>query len=470
MKVIFNEQHLSSFNIFLPTEGFFDMRGSAKVFAIVGLTFVCLLGLFYLPPISFGTTQLRTVDVLADIAAPADTVPAEEVATPAAPKGAWTDQWPDEVQPIVDYRTDSTGGMDIFYAALSEGKALHRPVRIAYLSDSFVEQDILLVDLRHFLQQRFGNGGLGMVRCRSYFDEQLYCASVSNQGLTAHHIMKRKEMKMDYFLLPQGYAQVSGNASATITALSGEYATSWKTATVWGCAESSTNITCRPATNTVCWSPSSGLQKAEFSAQPMNSIKLQFSGNAKIFGVALENEHGIVVDNFGVRGSSGLQLAYLASNLSADFAAKRPYDLIVVHYGLNALSPKSTTKQCETYIKNLKKSVQHIQKIYPHSAVLLVSASDMAARGASGKMQSMPMVQNLVKMQNRLAADLGVAFFNFYEMMGGAGSIVKMVENKQAEKDYTHIKKAGGETLARRFAQSFEAGFNNYQRKKKAGY
>ena len=45
------------------------MRGSAKVFAIVGLTFVCLLGLFYLPPISFGTTQLRTVDVLADIAA-----------------------------------------------------------------------------------------------------------------------------------------------------------------------------------------------------------------------------------------------------------------------------------------------------------------------------------------------------------------------------------------------------------------
>ena len=202
----------------------------------------------------------------------------------------------------------------------------------------------------------------------------------------------------------------------------------------------------------------------------MNSVKLQFSGNAKIFGVALENEHGIVVDNFGVRGSSGLQLGYLASNLSADFAAKRPYDLIVVHYGLNALSPKSTTKQCETYIKKLKRSVQHIQKIYPHSAVLLVSASDMAARGASGKMQSMPMVQNLVKMQNRLAADLGVAFFNFYDMMGGAGSIVKMVENKQAEKDYTHIKKAGGEMLARRFAQSFEAGFNNYQRKKKAGY
>lgn len=446
------------------------MRGSAKVFAIVGLTFVCLLCLFYLPPISFGDTPLRSVDVLADIAAPADSAPAEEVAAPATPKGEWTDKWPDGVQPIVDYSADSTGGMDIFYAALAEGKALRRPVRIAYLSDSFVEQDILLVDLRHLLQQRFGDGGLGMVRCRTFFDEQLYCASIAHQGLTAHHIMNRKEMKMGYFLLPQGYAQANGNASSTITALSGEYATTWKTATVWGCAESATTITCRQAGNTVYWSPSSGLQKAQFSAAPMNSVRLQFSGNAKIFGVALENDHGIVVDNFGVRGSSGLQLGYLASNLSADFASKRPYDLIVIHYGLNALSPKSTAKQCQTYINNLKKSVQHIQKIYPHSAVLLVSASDMAVRSASGSMQSLPMIPSLVKMQAQMASELGVAFFNFFDMMGGTGSIVKMVDNRQAEKDYTHIKKSGGEVLARRFAQSFEAGFDNYQRKKKAGY
>lgn len=135
------------------------MRGSAKVFVITGLTFVALLLMYYLPVMNVGGTQLRQVDVLADLDADsterydAESITIDEV---QKPKGAWKDSVPEGVEPIIDYGTDSTGGMDSFYAALAQGKKLGRPVRVAYLSDSFVEGDIMLVDLRAMLQKHFG--------------------------------------------------------------------------------------------------------------------------------------------------------------------------------------------------------------------------------------------------------------------------------------------------------------------------
>lgn len=101
------------------------MRGSAKVFVITGLTFVALLLMYYLPVMNVGGTQLRQVDVLADLDADsterydAESITIDEV---KKPKGAWKDSVPEGVEPIIDYGTDSTGGMDSFYAALAQGK------------------------------------------------------------------------------------------------------------------------------------------------------------------------------------------------------------------------------------------------------------------------------------------------------------------------------------------------------------
>lgn len=106
-----------------------------------------------------------------------------------------------------------------------------------------------------------------------------------------------------------------------------------------------------------------------------------------------------------------------------------------------------------------------------HSAVLIVSASDRAQRDpATGKVRTLPAVPMLVRSQQQLAADMGVGYLNLFHLMGGKNSVVDMVNKHLAEKDYTHINRKGGKWVAERFAKSVVAGFDNYQRKKAAGY
>ena len=55
-------------------------------------------------------------------------------------------------------------------------------------------------------------------------------------------------------------------------------------------------------------------------------------------------------------------------------------------------------------------------------------------------------------------------------MMGGRNSVVSMAERHLAEKDYVHVNRRGGKMLAEKFTKSFGAGYDNYKRKKAAGY
>ena len=119
----------------------------------------------------------------------------------------------------------------------------------------------------------------------------------------------------------------------------------------------------------------------------------------------------------------------------------------------------------------MKKCVERIKKLYPQSAVLIVSASDMAARNPStGKVETIPAVEALVGYQRKMAADMQVGFVSIYDVMGGRNSVVRMAEQGIGERDYTHIKRQGGKVVAEKFVKSFVAGFDNYKRKKAAGY
>jgi lysophospholipase L1-like esterase len=68
-------------------------------------------------------------------------------------------------------------------------------------------------------------------------------------------------------------------------------------------------------------------------------------------------------------------------------------------------------------------------------------------------------------MQRRMAQELHVGFFNLYEAMGGDGSMAKLVDRGEANKDYTHLNVKGGKRLADLYYQSILAGVENHRRR-----
>ena len=110
----------------------------------------------------------------------------------------------------------------------------------------------------------------------------------------------------------------------------------------------------------------------------------------RALGIALEDNTGVVVDNFSLRGNSGMTLSELDESSCMAFRNVRPYDLIVLQYGLNVVTEK--TKDYSWYRKRMVDAIRHVQRCFPEADVLLLSVSDRS-HYRDGAYRTMPSIR-----------------------------------------------------------------------------
>ena len=105
---------------------------------------------------------------------------------------------------------------------------------------------------------------------------------------------------------------------------------------------------------------------------------------------------------------------------------------------------------------------------FPQASILLVGVGDRDYKDEDGNLRTMPGIRNLVRYQQNLAADNGIAFWNLFEAMGGNLSMAGLVEAQppMANKDYTHINFRGGEHLAGLLYEALVHGKKEYDRRR----
>ena len=187
--------------------------------------------------------------------------------------------------------------------------------------------------------------------------------------------------------------------------------------------------------------------------------------SSRFYGVALDGKTGIALDNYSMRASNGWKLMDIPLETLKAFQQQRPYDLIVLQYGLNIANHKQV--DYSWYIKRMKQCIEYLKAAFPSTSILVVSVGDRDERGTDGQYHTMRGIQELVQFQRKMAADTHVAFWNLYEAMGGDGSLAAMVEQHQANLDYTHINFAGGRHLATLLYDVLMNGKENYDKRTK---
>ena len=89
----------------------------------------------------------------------------------------------------------------------------------------------------------------------------------------------------------------------------------------------------------------------------------------------------MVVDNFALRGNSGLPLENLDIARCQALQGIRPYDLIVIQYGLNVAVER--TKDYGFYRDRMVAIIKHIRTCFPGADVLLLGVSDVGREESS---------------------------------------------------------------------------------------
>lgn len=434
-----------------------------------------LLALYWLPVLRIADTGLRRIDMLADIRPDADEAVQDSVRDilPPVQKPAFVDTCKTGVVCIEDY-ADSTGSrLDAFYETLSGLHSHPGPLRIAYFGDSFIEGDILTADLRALLQQRFGGHGVGYVPITSSVAGFRPTVKHTFGGWSSHAVTdsswfdrSRQDLSNRYFIPSKGaWVALSGQSGF------GGCLDSCRTSSFFFHATDSFVLSARINGGQPVFrhfAGDSALQVASVSG-PIGRVRWQveqMDSTVTCYAVTMDDEQGVTVDNFSTRGSSGQQLAAIPMPILRSYNRLRPYDLIVLQFGLNVAS--ENIRNYTYYITPMKRVVERFKTAFPHAAILIVSIGDRESKTETGELRTMSGVESLVRFQQALAAETHVAFWNMFQAMGGKGGMLRMVNSKppQANLDYTHINFKGGQKIAASLFEALMYGKEQYEKRK----
>lgn len=344
---------------------------------------------------------------------------------------------------IEDY-TDGGDGLRALRAALASGQK----ARIAVVGDSYIEGDIFTQDLRSMLQEAYGGSGVGYVGLYTEFPGFRRSVRQSGSGWTAC-MAGKKGADETYEGISEVYWVPDGNATAHYKGTDKvARADRWELTRLLAVAPAGAAVTLTADTleQTFTLEASPDVKCIELRAPTADARLSTSSGSLRCLGVWLESAGGIGVDCMSSRGYSGLTLGSVSAGLCRQMAAYVNYQLIVLEFGINAMSPGQT--DFSVYSRHMVKVIDHIRECYPGAQVLLMGVGDRGQK-RGGAVHSMPGVTHMVEAQRTAARTARCLFWDTREAMGGEDAIVEWTASGLANKDYIHMTHKGGRRLAR---------------------
>lgn len=367
-------------------------------------------------------------------------------------------------QPIVaieDFDTTGASPMAAFYRKLVE----RRPVRIAFLGDSFVEGDILTADLREALQLHFGGSGVGFAPMASPLTGFRRTVKTRSSGWTTYNIMQQAKAPAGvrglftisgWICLPSDGASVRWEMTDARRCLSPtESARIWFRSGSDSRVEVVVNDSLR---RTFEVSGDEALREIDVRHPDLRTLEFRVAAGAAGFvgyGACFAGEAGVTVDNYSIRSNNGGALFRTSPSLNAQLQALAFYDLIVLQYGLNIM--QQGVHGYSKYAEQLRQMIACVRRCFPDAAVLVLGVSDRSVKTDSG-FEPMDAVPFLTQWQRRAAEQSGAAFWNTSEAMRMQGGMERFVAQGWAGKDYTHINYGGGRRIALALFDAIRAG------------
>lgn len=432
------------------------------------LTSIILLTLFsFLTPENIFTAfSLKKIDYISPVLRekPVTNFPEHILQMPVrAAKFERTIPKPQGLVTIEDYSGDARSlemVMDQLYRVKSSGGSL----RIAFFGDSFIEGDILTMDLRDSLQRYFGGKGIGFLPVKSevsMFRRSLPSESRDFSEVSLTDKGSKSDVGISGSVFTPGknaelkiYPPRKVNQVRLIYKNSGDYVSLNKTINNEKVLDDSL-------------AKSEGITSLVLTAdtQTIHHFKFKIEGNSnvKIYGIDVSNNNGVYLDNFSMRGNSGLGLKQIPDSQYVQFQKLMKYKLVVLQFGLNTADVNQ--KDFSNYEKAMIRTVESLKALFPETAFLLLSCSDRSYK-QNGNFVTMPSIPLLVEAQRRIAQQTNILFWNMYEGMGGENSMVDLVNNKKANKDYTHLNFSGGQFVADKLYKALMYEYKNYETNK----
>ena len=393
---------------------------------------------------------------------PMDVLPMDSMARQDTVAGQ--DTLPRKAQPVIPevnvIPTDTRAYLSAFYAALDSASS--KPVRVVHYGDSQTEEDRITNILRERWQKEFGGGGVGLIPLH-----QTIPTRSIRQWLSINGVVQTTQGGPKRYLV---YGPRSMRLEDDDYGVMGQVAVMDSTL-VKGSEDIVMNIEpidkkrkshnyfnrVRILTDSV-----TGYILAQDSLFPIahhqspialidscERCEIHLQGRGKVYGVSLETDRGLIVDNIPMRGCSGNIFTKIDSIQLSDFYRETNTRLIILQFGGNMIPQTENPSTISGYVRStLRQQVRYLRACAPEASILFVGPSDMSTN-IDGQMTTYPLVPYMDKLLKKMAAEEQIAYWSMYDAMGGKDSMVRWVEIGLAGSDYVHFTRAGANKVGK---------------------
>ncbi len=369
------------------------------------------------------------------------------------------------------------GSLDVFYEALRQAE-LHAEgaqVRVLHYGDSPTTADLITADVRQLLQKQFGDAGHGyhlMAKPWAWYEHR--GISVSSDGWQSTPANSTQPLEgalrgryglggVSFEGSPGAYARFGlVKSPQQIVEVSALRQAGGGTLAVYGDQQ----LLGRLRTGT-------GSNEEVFGTFELNPATRELAihvedAPVRAFGVDLRRKTpGVIYSSLGVNGAHVpiLSKMFNASHWARLLEHENPH-LVVVNYGTNeSVYEKFVSTSYET---ELREAIRRLRTALPRSSILIMSPMDRGQRLSDGTIGTVPALSRVVAIQQRVAAEQKLAFFNTFMAMGGNGTMGEWyaAEPRLVGADFIHPMPGGAKIVGNLFFRALLDGYNKYKTKR----
>ncbi|MEO1053720.1 MAG: GDSL-type esterase/lipase family protein [Bacteroidota bacterium] len=205
--------------------------------------------------------------------------------------------------------------------------------------------------------------------------------------------------------------------------------------------------------------------KLKFGKTP-RLIKLEFTAtySPDIYGIRLESRGGVLLDNVGLRGSSGTFFGRINGAEMSSQLNKEPIRLVLLQFGGNTVPYIETKERAQGYSRSLKRQIKLLRRLNPKADFVVIGPSDMSTKDKT-KYVTYPQLEFIRDAVKEAAFETGCGFWDIYEVMGGKNSMPSWVDADPplAAKDYVHFTNEGAVKIAGLFYDALMKDFEAFE-------
>jgi lysophospholipase L1-like esterase len=197
--------------------------------------------------------------------------------------------------------------------------------------------------------------------------------------------------------------------------------------------------------------------------QPATKLKFSFQGSVSpdFYGIALDDERGVAVDNIPMRGSAGLVFTMMNQDLLKEMYDSMNVKMLILQFGGNVVP--YIAENYNYYEKWFASQLRRLRQLCPDIPIVVIGVSDMSTK-EKDRFVTYP---NLEKVRDALKSasfNAGCAYWDMFEAMGGKNSMPSWVyaQPPLASSDFVHFNQRGARVIAEMFYNAFIYEYESY--------